>query len=57
LTCILIIAAVCRVAMMSWGVFVGVTVVVAAILIHGGDIHPNPSSSKANLPSFCSVHY
>jgi len=42
-TGILIIAAVCGVAADSWGMFAGVTIVLAAILIHGGNIRPNPT--------------
>lgn len=42
-TGILIIAAVCGVAGDSWGMFASVTIVLAAILIHGGNIRPNSS--------------
>lgn len=42
-TAILIVAAVCGVAADSWGMFAGVTIVLAAILIHGGSIRPNPT--------------
>lgn len=42
-TGILIIAAVCGAVADSWGMFAGVTVVLAAILIHGGNIRPNPT--------------
>ncbi|WP_437191532.1 hypothetical protein [Planctomicrobium sp. SH527] len=45
-TGILIIAAVCGVVADSWGIFAGVTIVLAAILIHGGNIRPNPTFRK-----------
>lgn len=45
-TGILIIATVCGMAADSWGIFAGVAIVLAAILIHGGNIRPNPRKSR-----------
>lgn len=40
---ILMVAAVCGMAMNSWATFLGVTVMLAAISVHGGSIRPSPT--------------
>ncbi len=46
ITGILIVATVCGVVTDSGGIFAGVTIVLAAILIHGGNIRPSPSPRR-----------
>ncbi len=46
-TGILIVSAGCGIVANSWGIFAGVTIVLAAISIHAGNIRPNPTLRKS----------